>query len=106
VVLPGLLPLGCGRFQFRRRGAQVQGTAPSPSCTDNAARVVAKGVGLRLSPSANPARIAGAVRRLLEERAFGQRARRLAAILREDAAAHRVVAEPEHVGLEGLRQTA
>jgi MGT family glycosyltransferase len=73
---------------------------------DNAARVVAKGVGLRLSPSANPARIAGAVRRLLEEPAFGQQARRLAAIIREDAAAHRVVAELEHVGLEGLRQTA
>lgn len=65
---------------------------------DNAARVFARGAGLRLRPSASPSRIAAAVRRLLDEPAFRASAARLGAIIREDAAADRAVAELEAVG--------
>ena len=62
---------------------------------DNAARVVHHGAGLKLGPRARPAKIAAAVRRLLDEPAFAEGARRQAAgiaeILRED----RSVAELE-----------
>jgi UDP:flavonoid glycosyltransferase YjiC (YdhE family) len=73
---------------------------------DNAARVVAKGAGLRLRASASPRRIAGAVRRLLQEPHFRDEARRLGQIIREDAAADRAVAELESVGVGPLRQPA
>lgn len=67
---------------------------------DNAARVVARGVGLRLRPTAKPPRIAAAVRRLLDEPDFTARARRLGRILEEDTAADRGVREMEAVGLK------
>ncbi|HEX2204188.1 MAG TPA: nucleotide disphospho-sugar-binding domain-containing protein, partial [Longimicrobium sp.] len=67
---------------------------------DNAARVVARGAGLRLRPSASPARIAAALRRLLGDPAFGREAARLGEIIRADVAADRAVAELEAVGRE------
>jgi UDP:flavonoid glycosyltransferase YjiC (YdhE family) len=65
---------------------------------DNAARVVARGAGLRLRPSAGPARIADAVRRLLDEPGFRAGAERLGRIIRDDVAADRAVKEMEAVG--------
>lgn len=62
---------------------------------DNAARVVARGAGLRLRPSARPPRIAAAVRRLLEEPGFRAQAERLGRIVAADAAADRAVEELE-----------
>lgn len=66
---------------------------------DNAARVFARGAGLRLKPSAAPARIAGAVRRLLDEPGFRAQAERLGRIIRDDVAADRAVKELEAVGV-------
>ena len=65
---------------------------------DNAARVFARGAGLRLRPSASPTRIAAAVRRLLDEPGFRASAERLGRIIRDDAAADRAVKELEAVG--------
>jgi MGT family glycosyltransferase len=57
---------------------------------DNATRVVWHGAGLKLRPSASPAKIAAAVRRLLDDPAFADGARRqaqaIAACTREDRA--------------------
>ncbi len=64
---------------------------------DNAARVVARGAGLRLRPSASPPRIASAVGRLLHEPGFRANAERLGRIIRDDVAADRGVAELEAV---------
>lgn len=69
---------------------------------DNAARVVAHGAGLRLRPSAKPARIAAAVRRLLDEPGFAASARRLGAVVRADVAADRAVREMEGVEVPSL----
>ena len=65
---------------------------------DNAARVIARGAGLRLRPSARPERIAAALRRLLGEPGFRTNAERLGRTIRDDAAADRAVAELEAVG--------
>jgi UDP:flavonoid glycosyltransferase YjiC (YdhE family) len=65
---------------------------------DNAARVVARGAGLRLSRSAAPPRIAAAVRRLLREPGFRTNAGRLGRIIERDVAADRAVEELEAVG--------
>jgi MGT family glycosyltransferase len=51
---------------------------------DNAARVVARGAGLRLKPSASSGAIAAAVRRLLDEPEHREGARRLGAKLRAE----------------------
>ena len=67
---------------------------------DNAARVVARGAGLRLRPSAGPKRIAAEVRRLLDEPGFRESAERLGRIIRDDVAAERAVRELEAVGRE------
>ena len=48
---------------------------------DNAARVFARGVGLRLRPSAKPPRIAAAIQRLLDEPGFRVQAERLGRII-------------------------
>lgn len=65
---------------------------------DNAARVFARGAGLRLKPTAKPPRIAAAVRRLLDEPGFAADAERLGRIIRDDVAADRTVQELETVG--------
>ncbi|HET7463260.1 MAG TPA: nucleotide disphospho-sugar-binding domain-containing protein [Longimicrobium sp.] len=65
---------------------------------DNAARVFARGAGLRLRPSATPRRIAAAIGRLLSEPGFRAQAERLGAIIRADVAEDRAVQELEAVG--------
>ena len=71
---------------------------------DNAARVVARGAGLRLPGDAPPARIAAAVRRVLAEPGFRRGAARLgAALTAEGPAARRAADEIEAVlGPAGL----
>jgi hypothetical protein len=73
---------------------------------DNAARVVARGAGLRLRPSANPTRIAYALQRLLRSPDYRERAQRLARTIQEDVSADRVVQELESVAEGGVRQRA
>jgi UDP:flavonoid glycosyltransferase YjiC (YdhE family) len=65
---------------------------------DNAARVFARGAGLRLRPSASPPRIAAALKRLLDEPGFSENAARLGTIIRNDVAADRAVMELEAIG--------
>jgi MGT family glycosyltransferase len=62
---------------------------------DNAARVEACGVGIRVAPSASPAIIADAVQRVLREPRFREGAARMAAIIARDLQADRAVAELE-----------
>jgi MGT family glycosyltransferase len=54
---------------------------------DNAARVVARGAGLRLAPDAAPVEIGAAIQRLLDEPSFRKRARRLGARIAAEAGA-------------------
>jgi MGT family glycosyltransferase len=60
-----------------------------------AARVVAAGAGVRLKPSASPAKIAAAVRTLLDDEQYRRSARRLAAAIAEQTATDRALAELE-----------
>lgn len=62
---------------------------------DNGARVRVAGAGLTLSPKASPAKIAAAVRRVLDEPAFRRGARQMAAVIARDVAADLAVAELE-----------
>lgn len=62
---------------------------------DNGARVEVAGAGLSLSPKASPARIAVAIRRVLEEPHFRECAQRMAAIVARDVQEDRAVAEME-----------
>jgi MGT family glycosyltransferase len=64
---------------------------------DNAARVAHHGAGLRLKPSAKPAEIAGAVRRVIEEPEFAAAAGRLAAAIAAETAQDRAAAELEEL---------
>ena len=72
---------------------------------DDASRVAARGAGLRLKPSAKPARIAAALRRLLDEPAYRAAAERLGADLRTDAASGDAVRELEKLGATTARPT-
>ena len=62
---------------------------------DNGARVEVIGAGLSLSSNAGPARIAVAIRRVLEEPGFREAAQRVAAIIRRDVKEDRAVSEME-----------
>ena len=62
---------------------------------DNGARVEVVGAGLSLSPNASPARIAVAIRRVLEEPGFREGAQRMAAIIGRDVREDRAVVEME-----------
>ena len=73
---------------------------------DNAARVVARGVGLRLRPSAKPKAIRKAVARVLEEPSFSTQAQRIGQIIAEDAASDRAVVELEAVSQTSASATA
>jgi MGT family glycosyltransferase len=64
---------------------------------DNAARVAAAGVGLRLKNSASPEAIAAAVARLLNEPDHRTRATELGALLRADATDETLITELEKV---------
>jgi MGT family glycosyltransferase len=52
---------------------------------DNTVRVLRLAAGVRVSPSAGPQALAEAVRRVLDEPAYGEAARRFAAVLAEEA---------------------
>jgi MGT family glycosyltransferase len=67
---------------------------------DNAARVVARGVGKRLRQSASTAAIRKAIRQVLENPAYRESARRLGATIRRDAQDSAVVAILEEVATE------
>jgi UDP:flavonoid glycosyltransferase YjiC (YdhE family) len=71
---------------------------------NNAARVHAAGVGLRLKKKATSAAISVAVRRLLDEPGFRLRAEQLGATLRADAASHTAVTELEQTARHGNEQ--
>lgn len=64
---------------------------------DNGARVQVAGAGLSISPGASPARIADAIRRMLEEPRFRLAAQRLAAIIARDLKEDRAVTEMEEL---------
>jgi UDP:flavonoid glycosyltransferase YjiC (YdhE family) len=68
----------------------LQGDQP-----DNAARVVARGAGVRLSRDASPERIRGAIQRVLDEPRFREGARRLAAALATEDGAETAATEIE-----------
>lgn len=68
---------------------------------DNAARVVASGAGVRLSPGAKAAQIASAVNRVLGESRFVESARRLAAVIARDLREDRAVSEMEALAHRG-----
>jgi UDP:flavonoid glycosyltransferase YjiC (YdhE family) len=73
---------------------------------NNAARVHAAGVGLRLKKYATPATISTAVRRLLDEPAFRTRAEQLGLQLRTDACSNTAITELEHLARHGKDQSA
>ncbi len=62
---------------------------------DNAARVVARGAGIRLSKNASPEQIRGAIRCVLDEPRYREGARRLAAVLATENGAGAGAAEIE-----------
>ena len=62
---------------------------------DNAARIVAHGAGVRLSPEASPAEIRTALSRVLEEPSFREAARRVGAPMVGDRAEERAADELE-----------
>jgi MGT family glycosyltransferase len=64
---------------------------------DNAARVEAKGAGLRLAPTASEEEIAAAVNRLIREPHFTAAARRLGAAMKADVNASSLVHEMESI---------
>jgi len=62
---------------------------------DNGARIEVAGAGLSLSQKSSPARIAVAIRRVLEEPGFRAGAQRMAAIIGRDVKEDRAVLEME-----------
>jgi MGT family glycosyltransferase len=75
---------------------------------DNAARVEAKGAGLRLPPTASEAEIAAAVTRLIKEPHFQAAARRLAAAMKADVTSSLVqemesIVDARHVAKPAMR---
>jgi MGT family glycosyltransferase len=71
---------------------------------DNAARVEAKGAGLRLPPTASEADIAAAVNRLVREPQFRECSRRLGEAVKADVDASPLVSEMEAIAAEGAVQ--
>jgi UDP:flavonoid glycosyltransferase YjiC (YdhE family) len=70
---------------------------------DNAARVVWRGAGVRLSPKSRPARIAAAVARVLEDEGLSSSARQLAKAIADERPAERGPGEVER--LAGVEAT-
>lgn len=64
---------------------------------DNAVRVTSRGAGVSVRRSAAPSKIAGALRRVIDDPSFADNAERLGASLRRDAADGRLVSELEDV---------
>ncbi|QYG95496.1 glycosyltransferase [Iamia sp. SCSIO 61187] len=65
--------------------------------SDNAVRVTTRGAGLKLERKASPAKVARAVRRLLDDPSFRIASERLGASIRRDAASGALVVELESV---------
>jgi len=65
--------------------------------TDNAARVVHHGAGLRLSPTAKFAKISRAIKRVLDEPCFAMEAKRIQKTILADAKAEMAVRELENL---------
>ena len=64
---------------------------------DTAARVVHQGAGIRISPTASPAKIGQAADRLLTDGTYARAARRMAAAIRDERSARDIGAELETV---------
>ena len=64
---------------------------------DNAARVVARGAGIRLERDATPEQIRAAIQRVLTQPGFGESARRIAGKLAKEDGAQRAAEEIEAV---------
>ena len=62
---------------------------------DNAARLVQRGAGVKVSKNASPAKVAAAVRRLLDDPSYRRCAARLGEQLRAEAESGAAVAELE-----------
>lgn len=62
---------------------------------DNASRVETRGAGVTVKSSASPATIGAAVKRVLEDRSYGEAAKRLGEAIRADAASDMLVSELE-----------
>jgi MGT family glycosyltransferase len=73
---------------------------------ENATRVVAAGVGVRLRQGSLPKRIAGAVRRVLEDDSYRASARRLGAAIAQETAEDRAAAELEQLARTQARAVA
>ncbi|MCC6612370.1 MAG: glycosyltransferase family 1 protein [Anaerolineae bacterium] len=73
---------------------------------NNAARVVARGAGIRLSPSADSNAISQAVQQILDVPTYAENARKLAETIRHDANNSTVVAELESIARAHSRQSA
>ncbi len=69
---------------------------------DNAARIVARHAGLKVSRRAKPKAIAAAITKVLADPAFAAGARRLGQAIREDASAGLLVQELEDLPLVAL----
>ena len=69
---------------------------------ENAARVVARGAGIRLGIECSPARILAAIRRLLNEPRFGQNASVMARMLKNEGSGQQRAAE----AIEGVLKVA
>ena len=70
---------------------------------DNAARLVHRGAGVKVSKNASPARVAAAVRQVLDDPSYRRRATRLGEQLRAEAGSGAALAEME--ALAGLVAT-
>jgi UDP:flavonoid glycosyltransferase YjiC (YdhE family) len=73
---------------------------------DNAARVAARGAGLALPPSAEPAAIATALGRVLTEPSFRDAAEELGRSMQRDMEAHLLAQELEAIAMPRLRRSA
>ena len=71
---------------------------------DNAARLVHRGAGLKVSKNASPARVAAAVRQVLDDPSYRRHAARLGEQLRAEAESGAAVAELE--ALAGVVRSA
>ncbi|HEV8714307.1 MAG TPA: glycosyltransferase [Candidatus Binatia bacterium] len=69
---------------------------------DNAARVVARGAGVRLERDATPEQIRAAIQRVLTQPRFGESARRIAGKLAKEDGAQRAAEEIEAVVRQGV----
>ncbi len=70
---------------------------------DNAARVVTRGAGLRLSHRASESALRAAIRRVLEEPSFRERARQLGDVIADDARQSTAVDELERLATRAAR---